>query len=195
MTLTKKKLALPTPKIVEDIDDDDIVMVDQEIDEYGPMDVDTQSIFLVTGNESVIVKKKKPMATESVPSQFHDYIHLFEKKASERLPIRQKYNHPIKLKEGFVPRKGRPYQVSPKEEKAMADFIDENLAKGYIRPSHSEQAVPMFFVKKDDGGLRPCQDYKYLNSFTEKSAYPLPLIADVIDKLKGAKLFSQLDLR
>lgn len=53
----------------------------------------------------------------------------------------------------------------------------------------------MFFVAKDNGSLRPCQDYCYLNQFTEKSAYPLPLISDVINKLKGAKLFTQLDLR
>lgn len=189
---TKKKTT-PLPKVVQDVDEEDVVM-GEEIDEWGPMDVDTRHIFLAT-ETGFIVPRPKPSASESVPVQFHHYLHIFEKKASERLPRRSKYNHQINLKEGFIPKKGKPFHISPKEERAMDDFLNENLAKGYIRPSHSEQAVPMFFIKKDDGGLRPCQDYRYLNAYTMKSAYPLPLIADVIDKLKGAKLFTQLDLR
>jgi hypothetical protein len=56
-------------------------------------------------------------------------------------------------------------------------------------------ASPFFFVKKKDGKLRPCQDYQYLNDFTIKNAYPLPLISEIMDKLKGAKYFTKLDVR
>lgn len=111
------------------------------------MDVDTCRIFLAT-KTGFVIPKPKPSASESVPKQFHRYLHIFKKKASERLPKRSKYDHQINLKEGFIPKKGKPFHVLPKEEKAMDDFLNENLAKGYIRPSHSEQAVPMFFVKK-----------------------------------------------
>ena len=56
-------------------------------------------------------------------------------------------------------------------------------------------ASPFFFVGKKDGSLRPCQDYRYLNENTVKDAYPLPLISDLMGKLKGARIFSKLDLR
>lgn len=56
-------------------------------------------------------------------------------------------------------------------------------------------ASPFFFVGKKDGSLRLCQDYRYLNEETIKNAYPLPLISELVDKLKGAKIFSKLDLR
>ena len=56
-------------------------------------------------------------------------------------------------------------------------------------------ASPFFFVTKKDGKLRPCQDYRYLNEWTIKNAYPLPLISEIMDKLKGAKYFTKLDVR
>jgi hypothetical protein len=77
----------------------------------------------------------------------------------------------------------------------MNEFIDENLRKGYIRPSKSPMASPFFFVGKKDGRLRPCQDYRYLNSGTVKHAYPLPLISEMVDQVKGWTHFTKLDLR
>ena len=74
-------------------------------------------------------------------------------------------------------------------------FLDENLAKGYIQPSKSLMAFPFFFVQKKDGSLQPVQDYRYLNDGTVKNAYPLPLIADLLDRLKGVKYFIKLDIR
>ena len=81
----------------------------------------------------------------------------------------------------------------------MNKFIDENLAKGYIRPSKSPMASPFFFVDKKDSmentGLWPCQNYQKLNAGTIKNTYPLPLILELLDKLKGAKYFTKIDLR
>src|SRR3954465_12822098 len=56
-------------------------------------------------------------------------------------------------------------------------------------------ASPFFFVKKKDGKLRPVQDYRKLNEMTIKNCYPLPLIQELVDKLKGAKYFTKLDIR
>ena len=56
-------------------------------------------------------------------------------------------------------------------------------------------ASPLFFVGKKDGSLRPCQDYRYLNEWTVKNKYPIPLVSELVDKLRGAKVFSKLDLR
>src|SRR6266436_1479749 len=69
------------------------------------------------------------------------------------------------------------------------------MEKGYIRPSQSPMASPFFFGDKKDGKLRPCQDYRALNEGTIKNNYPLPLIAELIDKLKGACYFTKLDVR
>ena len=87
------------------------------------------------------------------------------------------------------------YPLNPNEQKALEDFIEENLSSGRIRPSKSPMASPFFFVKKPDGKLRPTQDYRKLNEATIKNRYPLPLIGELIDKLKGAKYFTKLDVR
>jgi Reverse transcriptase (RNA-dependent DNA polymerase) len=78
----------------------------------------------------------------------------------------------------------------------MKKFLDKNLKKGYIRLLKSPMASPFFFVsKKDADALWPCQDYQYLNKGTVKNTYPLPLIGDLLDKLKGAQWFTKLDIR
>ena len=81
-----------------------------------------------------------------------------------------------------------------KEMEACKEFIDKNLKVGKIRKSQLPQASPFFFVQKKDGGLCPCQDYQYLNEHMVKNAYLLPLISTLIDKLKGAKYFSKMDI-
>ena len=77
----------------------------------------------------------------------------------------------------------------------MDKFIDENLAKGYIRPSKLPMASPFFFVAKKSGDLRPCQDYQWLNKRMIKNSYPLQLISKLVDQLKGAKYFTKLDVQ
>jgi hypothetical protein len=85
--------------------------------------------------------------------------------------------------------------LNPPEQPALEEFLEENLRTGCIRPSKSPIASPFFFIKKKDGKLRPVQDYRKLNEMTIKNHYPLPLIGELIDKLKGAKYFTKLDVR
>ena len=140
--------------------------------------------------------KEAPKVTEhAIPEDYADYQDVFEKKASERFPDPRPYDHAIDLRPDFVPRRFKTYKLSIREEALMNEFVDENLRKGYIRPSSSPMASPFFFVPKKDGSLRPCQDYRELNEGTIKNAYPLPLVQDLVDQLKGAKIFSKLDLR
>ena len=73
--------------------------------------------------------------------------------------------------------------------------VDEMESKGFIRPSVSPWGAPVLFVKKKDGSLRLCIDYRELNSVTIKNKYPLPRIDDLFDQLKGAAVFSKIDLR
>lgn len=131
----------------------------------------------------------------TIPNSYNDYRDVFEKKASERFPESRPYDHAIDLKPDFIPKNCKVYPLSPKEQTLMDEFIDDNLRKGYIRPSKSPMASPFFFVAKKDGTFRPCQDYRYLNDGTVKNAYPIPLVQELVDKLKGATVFSKLDLR
>lgn len=75
------------------------------------------------------------------------------------------------------------------------NFLDENLASGKIHLSNSPQGSPFFFIKKKNGGLCPCQDYQYVNEHTICNTYPLPLISDLVDKLRDAKIFTKFDVR
>lgn len=93
-----------------------------------------------------------------------------------------------------MPKNLKTYSLSPKEQEELQTFLTENLDKGYIQPLKSPQAAPFFFVMKKDGSGRLMQDYRYLNTNTKTNNYPLPLIPELIDKLKGARVFSKLDL-
>jgi hypothetical protein len=74
-------------------------------------------------------------------------------------------------------------------------FLTENLETGRIRQSKSPMASPVFFIKKEDGSLRLVQDYWMLNDVMVKNKYPLPLISELVNQLRGAKYFTKLDVR
>jgi len=112
------------------------------------------------------------------------------------MPERKTWDHAIDLKTDFIPKDCKIYPLSSEEQKEQDKFLEENLRKGYIRPSKSPMASPFFFVsKKDSKKLRPCQDYRQLNEGTIKNVYPLPRVDEPLDKLKEAKYFTKLDLR
>ncbi|KAK3575039.1 hypothetical protein QTP86_019784 [Hemibagrus guttatus] len=77
----------------------------------------------------------------------------------------------------------------------MEEYIETSLAAGHIRPSTSPAAAGFFFVGKKDGGLRPCIDYRGLNAITPRYPYPLPLVPAALEQLRGARVFTKLDLR
>ena len=120
---------------------------------------------------------------------------MFEKKDSERMPTRKTWDHAIDLKEGFMPNKGRIYPLSRVEREKVQEFVEDQLRKRYIRPSKSPQMSPVFFVPKKDGKKRMVQDYQYLNSWTIKNNYPLPLILDLIDSIGKKKVFTKMYLQ
>ncbi len=77
----------------------------------------------------------------------------------------------------------------------MEKYISDSLAAKIIRPSSSPAGAGFFFVKKKDGSLRPCIDYRGLNNITVKNTYPLPLMSSAFERLQGAFFFTKLDLR
>jgi len=132
---------------------------------------------------------------EMVPRQFHKYLKMFEKKESERMLMRKAWDHAIDLREGFVPKKRKIYLLSRVEREEVQEFVKNQLRKGYIRPSKLPQTSLVFFVLKKDGKKRMVQDYRYLNSWTIKNNYPLPLISDLIDSIGKKRVFRKMDLR
>jgi hypothetical protein len=85
--------------------------------------------------------------------------------------------------------------MSVDELEELKKQLKELADKGYIRPSASPWGSPVLFVKKKDGSMRMCIDYRNLNAVTVKNKYPLPRIDDLLDQLKDAKFFSKIDLR
>ena len=85
--------------------------------------------------------------------------------------------------------------MSEPELVALRTYLDENLRNGFIQPSKSPAGAPILFVKKKDGSLRLCVDYRGLNRITIRNRYPLPLIPELLDRLRTAKVFSKIDLR
>ena len=140
-------------------------------------------------------KKENLPLKQLVPEALHDYLDVFDENKADRFPGLRPWDHKIELKEGFEPKSFKTYNLTPEEQKELDQWLKEILEKGYIRPSQSPMASPFFYVKKKDGRLGPCQDYRYLNDWTVKNAYPLPLISKLTDKLAGAKYFTKLDVR
>jgi len=94
-----------------------------------------------------------------------------------------------------VPKKGKIYLLSRVERKEIQEFVKDQLKKGYIRLLKLPQISLVFFVPKKDGKKRMVQDYRYLNSWTIKNNYPLPLISDLIDSIGKKSVFMKIDLR
>jgi hypothetical protein len=145
----------------------------------------------------VEVNQKKPDLTpeQLVPLEYHKYLDIFDEDKPNQSPDTQPWDHKIKMKAGFEPKSFKTYNLTLEEQIKLDKFLKENLDKGYIKPSQSPMASPFFFVKKKDGKLRPCQNYRYLNDWTVKNAYPLPLISEIINKIKGTKFFTKFDVQ
>ena len=88
-----------------------------------------------------------------------------------------------------------PYRMSTPEMLELKMQLQELLENKYIRPSMSPWGAPVLFVKKKDGTLRLCIDYRQLNKVTVKNKYPFPRIDDIFNQMRGAKVFSTIDLR
>ncbi|KAL0154206.1 hypothetical protein M9458_050460, partial [Cirrhinus mrigala] len=132
---------------------------------------------------------------EAIPVQYRDLVEVFSRRSAARLPPHRPYDLAIDLVPGAVPPRGHLYSLSAKEQLAMEEYVAEGLRAGTIRPSSSPAAAGFFFVKKKDGGLRPCVDYRGLNQITVKNRHPLPLTNTALDALSGAHFFTKLDLR
>jgi hypothetical protein len=121
---------------------------------------------------------------------------VFSKEAAQHFPPSWLDNHAIKLKPGAPAKLDcKIYRKTEAELKALKEYIDKNLAKGYIIETNSPYASPIFFCAKKDGKLCPIVDYRVLNAWTVQDVYLLPLIGSIIDQLQGKRIFTKADLR
>ena len=106
---------------------------------------------------------------EMVPIEYHEYLNVFAKKLADKLPEHRPVDHRIPLVDGATPGFGPIYSLSQVEQQALREYLDDNLQKGFITPSESPAGSPILFVKKKDGTLRLCVDYRKLNNITVKN--------------------------
>ena len=120
---------------------------------------------------------------------------MFNKKKFQKLPERREWDHEINLTEE-APKElnAKAYMMTLKEEEALNQWLDKQLKADLIVESKSRYAVLYFYIPKKDSSLQLVQDYRKLNQVTIKDKTPLPLIGEVINKLKEMKYFNKLDL-
>ena len=111
------------------------------------------------------------------------------------LPPKRDIDFTIELVPGAAPVSKTPYRMSTPDMLELKMQLQELLEKKYIRPSLSPWGVPVLFVKKKDGTLRLCIDYRQLKKVTVKNKYPFPRIDDLFNQMRGEKVFSMIDLR
>jgi hypothetical protein len=136
---------------------------------------------------------------ESEPKAFDqlvvcDFPEVFPEDISD-LPPEREVEFSIDLVPGTRPVSMAPYRMSTTELGELKKQLEELLEKKFIRPSVSPWGAPVLLVKKKDGSMRLCVDYRQLNKVTIKNKYPLPRIDDLLDQLTGACVFSKIDLR
>ena len=111
------------------------------------------------------------------------------------IPPDREIDFQIELAPGTEPISKAPYRMAPLELKELKVQMEELVIKGFVRPSTSPWGALVLFLKKKDGSLRLCIDYKELNKVTIRNQYPLPRIDDLFDQLQVARVFLKIDLR
>ena len=144
----------------------------------------------------VSIEGKTSLDLSLLPEEYHEYALVFDQRSSNVLPPhRPGFDCEIELIPGARLHKGPIYPMNPLQTEEADKYIEENLLKGFIRPSKSPAAYPVLFQKKKDGSLRFCVDYRKLNEVTVRDSYPLPLYSLFFEQVRGSQFFTKLDLK
>jgi len=142
---------------------------------------------------TMIDHQERALKVEDVPV-VQEFVDVFPPELPG-LPPPREVEFRIENPPGTEPVSKAPYRMAPAELKELRAQLDDLIRKGFIRPSTSPWGAPVLFVKKKDGTLRLCIDYRELNKLTIKNKYPLPRIDDLFDQLQGCTTFSKIDLQ
>ena len=125
--------------------------------------INAKTTMATTIQAEINQQKEDLPLSDQIPKEYHQYLDVFDEIKAECFPESRPWDHKIELKEGFQPKSFKTYNLTPEEQMELDNWIKKK--------------------KKKDGKLRPCQDYRYLNEWTIKNAYPLPLISELMDKI------------
>ncbi|MBW0549538.1 hypothetical protein O181_089253 [Austropuccinia psidii MF-1] len=162
---------------------------------FGNMDLPPSSYhdFL----EELWDEEEEPEEIETMmkaaPYSHHQYLDVFSKVKSQKLPPHHTCDHHIKL-EGSLPPVGVIYSLSSQESDTLTAYISENVEKGFIWPNSSSTGAPVPFVKKKDGSLCLCVYYCKHNAVTRKNKYPVPPIKQLLTVFNGSSILCKIDL-
>ncbi|GJP63570.1 hypothetical protein CLOP_g20632 [Closterium sp. NIES-67] len=146
-------------------------------------------------NEATDINKLCASVPDDLAKIIREYPDIFPDDLPSGLPPERPQDHKIELEPGMQPTVRTQWRLTQPELHELRNQLDYLLAKGFIRPSTSPFAAPIWFTPKRDGGLCMCTDYRALNWVTIKSRYPIARKGELIDKLRGARYFSKIDLR
>nr|GEY84014.1 putative reverse transcriptase domain-containing protein [Tanacetum cinerariifolium] len=177
-----------------------IIGMDWLVKNHAVIVYDEKIVRIPYENEMLIVQGDKKNKDKSKEKRLKDIqtVRDFPEVFLEDLPglpsIRQ-FEFQIYLVPGAAPVSRAPYRLAPSKMQELSTQLQEILDKGFIRPSSSPWEAPVLFVKKKDGSLRMCIDYRELNKLTVKNRYLLPRINDLFDQLQGLSMHSKIELR
>lgn len=161
-------------------------------------EIDARIKDLESGDDSLDQdpEELRKLIAEKLPEPLSGLGPAFSKVKSDQLPPKRPgIDHEITL-QGENPLKVAPlYGMSLEQLRVAKEYIEDNLKKGFIKPSKAPFSSPILMAKKPGGGLRFCVDYRGLNAVTRKDRYPIPLIKETFQRLSKAKLFTKLDVR
>nr|CAE03723.2 OSJNBa0021F22.17 [Oryza sativa Japonica Group] len=197
-------IPFPSDLILLDTKNLDVVLGMNWLAQFqGVVDCARRTVTLYRGPEQPVVFFAPPTSVSS--SELHQIglseipiVREFGDVFPEELPgmpPKREIEFRIDLAPGTTPLYKRPYRMAANELAEVKKQLEELKEKGYIRPSTSPWGAPVIFVEKKDKTKRMCVDYRALNEVTIKNKYPLPRIDDLFDQLKGATVFSKIDLR
>ncbi|XP_019056861.1 PREDICTED: uncharacterized protein LOC109116239 [Tarenaya hassleriana] len=144
-------------------------------------------LVVITATEEAEAKLEDTAVVREFPDVFPDEL--------PGLPPEREVDFSIEVVPGMELISKTPHRMAPTEMAELKKQLNELMETGFIRPSVSPWGAPVLFVKKKDGSMRLCIDYRGLNQVTIKNRYPLPRIDELLDQLQGAKWFSKIDLR
>jgi hypothetical protein len=140
-------------------------------------------------------KLSKRSAHNIIPPEYHTYLHIFNERENQERPLHRYHDYWIPLSEGQVPL-FKPLQALDKGQlKALREYIEISVKKGWIRSSTSLVGAQIHFVKKKDRGLCLCVDYQGLNAITKKDRTLLLLIGKALDRSSKVKVYTKLDMK
>ncbi|CAI5458564.1 unnamed protein product [Closterium sp. Yama58-4] len=183
-----KRIALRSWTDTGDIPETTLARFEQTVNESN-----TGYLALVMAAAEEVKKGSElPAAVKKVLEQYKD---IMPDDLPAGVPPARTHEHEIVEEPGAKPVSRTPYRLSPTELTDMKKQIEYLLDRHLTRPSTSPYGAPVLFTPKPDGSLRMCIDYRALNKQTVKNKYPIPRIDDLLDQLRGATVFSKLDLR